>query len=139
MKYDELKKQFSLQPKPRQKYRHLEGATQQACVTWFRLAYPRYVIFSVPNGGSRNAKEAANLKREGALAGVSDLIIVADRAVMFVEMKTPENKQQKTQIEFQHNVERLGHTYVVCHSLNEFQLAVERCLKSKFGYVIQDN
>lgn len=138
MKYDELKKTLSLQTKPRCKPRHIESSIQQACVLWFRVAYPRYLIFSVPNGGSRNAIEAANLKREGALAGVSDLIVVADRAVMFVEMKKKGGRQQETQKEFQKNVERLGHTYALCYSLNDFQLAVERWLKLKFGYDIQD-
>lgn len=44
-------------------------------------------FFSVPNGGSRNKLEAVNLKKEGARAGVSDLVIVFKDEVMFLEMK----------------------------------------------------
>lgn len=73
------------------------------------------------------------MKRAGVLAGVSDLIVVIENAVLFVELKTKNNKQQESQVSFQKAVERLGHTYVVCHSLQEFQLAVERFIKDKFG------
>lgn len=132
MKYDEFKAMMTKQ-KIRKKPRHLESAIQQACVQWFKLAFPNYICFSVPNGGSRNALEAANLKREGALAGVSDLIIVAERAVLFVEMKTAKGRQQESQKAFQQSVERLGHSYKICRSLTDFQLTVERWIKDKYG------
>ena len=132
MKYDEFKAMMAKE-KIRRKPRHLESAIQQQCVMWFKLAYPRYLCFSVPNGGSRNALEAANLKKEGALAGVSDLIIVAQGAVLFVEMKTAKGRQQASQIAFQETVERLGHSYKVCRSLTDFQLTVERWLKERYG------
>ena len=34
------------------------------------------LIFSVPNGGSRNIVEAMTLKKTGTMAGVSDLILI---------------------------------------------------------------
>ena len=132
MKYDELKAMLAKERKP-QRHRHIEGDIQEACVKWFRYAYPNYIIFAVPNGGTRNGREAVQLKREGALAGVADLVIVIEGAVLFVEMKTKNNKQQESQKVFQKNVERLRHQYVVCHSLQEFQLAIERFIKERFG------
>ena len=132
MKYDEFKKMMEKQ-KIRRKPRHLESAIQQDCVAWFREAYPNYIIFAVPNGGSRNSIEAANLKREGVLSGAADLIIIAQNAVLFIEMKAGKNTQQPSQIAFQKAVERLGHTYKVCHSKTEFQLTVERWLRDKYG------
>ena len=129
MTFEELLKREREKKAMRRKPRHIESDIQQACVTWFSLAYPKYVIFSVPNGGSRNLREAANLKKEGALAGVSDLVIVAERTVLFVEMKSPKGRQQETQKIFQRNVERLGHRYCICHSLKEFQLSVVRWIK----------
>lgn len=131
MKFDEFKTKNNVST--RRKPRHIESSIQQQCVVWFRAAYPRYLCFSVPNGGSRNNIEAAHLKREGALAGVSDLIVVADRAVLFIEMKAPKGRQQETQKAFQQKVENLGHQYCICHSLQEFQLTVERWLKERFG------
>lgn len=132
MKYDELKAIMTKQG-TRRKPRHIEEDIQIACVNWFRYTFKNYLILSVPNGGSRNAREAANMKRSGTLAGASDLIIVAERAVLFIEMKTEKNKQTALQVSFQQAVERLGHTYAVCHSLQEFQLTVERFLKERYG------
>lgn len=133
MKYDEFIKMMQTE-KVRRKPRHIESEIQQSCVRWFRLAYPNYIILTIPNGGSRNRIEAANLKKEGALAGASDLLVIAERAVLFIEMKKPKGKQQESQIIFQRNVERLEHQYVICHSLQEFQMTVERWLKEKYGY-----
>lgn len=128
MKIDEL---LALEGSKRRKPRHLESGIQQACVRWFRLAFPRYLCFAVPNGGSRNAIEAANMKKEGVMAGVSDLIVVAERRVLFVEMKTRKGRQQDTQKAFQHRVEVLGHRYVVCRSLEDFMRAVNEWLGGK--------
>jgi hypothetical protein len=41
----------------------------------------RCLIFSVPNGGTRNKIEAIKLKSTGLLAGASDLIIIHNREV----------------------------------------------------------
>lgn len=109
--------------------RNIESNIQQACVRYFRLKYPKYLCFSVPNGGSRSAITGAILKAEGAMAGVSDLVIVADGRVAFVEMKTGKGRQQDTQKIFQGNVERLGHPYFICRSLDEFMMVTEDFLR----------
>ena len=115
--------------KGRRKPRHLESKIQAACVAWFRAAFPGYLVFSVPNGGSRNAVEAANLKREGAMAGVSDLIVLAERAVLFVEMKAAKGRQSQHQKEFEQRVTRLGFRYVVCRTLSDFSVQVTKWIK----------
>lgn len=71
---------------------HYESKLQQACVRYFRLAYPEYgyMLFAVPNGGSRNAVEARILKAEGVVAGVADLILLVPRSgygSLCIEMK----------------------------------------------------
>lgn len=127
MKYDEFKKEY-LAKKIRRKPRHIEESIQTACITWFRLAYKDCIIFAVGNGGSRNTIEAVNLKRSGVLAGVSDLIIVARRNVLFVEMKTAKGRQQESQKKFQADVERLGFKYIICRSFPEFKEKVQMWL-----------
>ena len=82
MKYDEFKKMYSSQNDRRRKPRHIEESIQTTCVEWFRYTYRNYIVFSIPNGGSRNAKEAANMKRAGVLAGVSDLIVVIEKRIV---------------------------------------------------------
>ena len=44
-------------------------------------------FFSIPNGGSRNKLEAVNLKKEGLRAGVSDICVILQNMVVFIEMK----------------------------------------------------
>ena len=65
-----------------------EDAEQEQFVSWFRIEYPNLIIFSVPNGGSRNELEGAKLKRTGLLAGIPDLIVLfPDKTIIFIEMK----------------------------------------------------
>lgn len=124
MEYQEFQKMMK-KLRPRRKSRHIESRIQIACVNWFRAKYPRYLCFSVPNGGSRNAIEAANLKREGALAGVADLIVIGKKRLLFVEMKTAKGKQSINQELFECTVKSLGFQYVICHSLDEFIRVIE--------------
>lgn len=124
MRYDEFKKKYMAE-KPKREHGHPEEDIQTACVQWFRLAYPHYLCFAAPNGGSRNFLEAVNLKRSGVLTGVSDLIIVADHAVLFVEMKTAKGRQQPSQKKFQADVERLGFKYIICRSFPDFKEHVQ--------------
>lgn len=110
------------------KPRHIESCIQQDCVSWFRWQYSNYIIFAVPNGGSRNALESANMKKEGVMPGVSDLIVIANGKILFVEMKAGKNTQQQSQKDFQHKVEDLGFKYILCRSLEEFISAIEEWL-----------
>ena len=66
------------------------------------------------------------MKESGTLAGVADLIVVGNGGkVLFVEMKAGRNKQEDNQILFQKNVERLGHKYVICRSIEGFKKEID--------------
>lgn len=66
----------------------LEDEEQIAFVNWFKLKYKDYLIFSIPNGGSRNKIEANKLKKTGLTAGIPDLIILMpNKEILFLEMK----------------------------------------------------
>lgn len=110
--------------------RHRESDLQRACVSWFRLSYPKYarLFFAVPNGGFRNSREALRMKEEGVLPGVSDLVILVPNShfhALCIEMKTERGRLSKNQIIFRDNAERLGYRYAVCRSLEEFCTVVE--------------
>ena len=90
-----------------------------------KLNDTRHSIFSVPNGGYRTKSEAMKLKATGLVAGVSDLIIIQPKRVIFVEVKTKTGTQQKTQIDFQKTVTALGFEYLIVRSLEEFKAAVK--------------
>lgn len=118
---------------PKRRPRHLESDLQIRCVQWFRLTYPRlrYLLFSVPNGGLRSLRTAQILKAEGALAGVSDLILLIARGgygALCIEMKHGRGKQSDHQKTWQAEAERAGNKYVVVRSEEEFMDEVKKYL-----------
>lgn len=127
MKYDEFMKQMS--KKSHSRPHHIESHIQQQIVTWFRMQYPEYVIAAIPNGGFRNAIEASIMKKEGVLAGFSDLVVIVDKKILFIEIKTKTGRQSEYQKKFQYKVETLGFDYMICRSLNEFAQAFSRWIK----------
>ena len=102
-----------------------ESRLQKECVKWFRYQYPELgrMLFSVPNGGSRNAIEASRLKSEGVVPGVSDLILLvpnSEHNCLCIEMKTVNGRQSELQRLWQNDTERFGNRYVVCRSFEAF-------------------
>lgn len=111
-----------------------EDLLQQKIVTFFKNTYQMHgkgLIFSVPNGGSRNIVEAKKLKATGTMAGVSDLIIVLPNAkVLFVELKIEKGIQSPSQIKFEQRIKDLGHYYTIIRSLEEFESLCKEHIKT---------
>lgn len=110
--------------------RHVEHDLQSGCVRWFRYNYPQLarLLFAVPNGGSRNAREGGRLKAEGVTAGVADLLLLVPAGgygSLCIEMKTSTGRQRETQREWQHDVEKVGNKYVICRTLDDFMREVQ--------------
>lgn len=83
---------------------------------------PRGLIFAVPNGGSRDIREAITLKNTGLLKGVSDLIVILpNRKILFIEVKRDDGTQQASQKEFADRVIELGYEYHLVRSLDDFK------------------
>ena len=79
-----------------------------------------YLVFAIANGGSRNAIEGANLKKEGVLAGIADLqVLLNNGKSLFLEVKTEKGKQQQTQKNFEERCKQLGHNYHVVRSVED--------------------
>ena len=97
--------------------KHPEHDIQCAIVNYLRLN--KVFCFAVPNGGLRNLKTAVFLKKEGATAGVSDLIILLKNKCVFVEIKTKTGRQSEEQKVFQQAVELLGFEYHIWRSLDD--------------------
>lgn len=132
MTFDEMMK-LQQQSKTRRKPRDEEHKLQAACVRWYRLQYPKlkHNLFSVPNGGKRDAVTAAKMKEEGALAGVADLILLKSNrfyGALLIEMKTKTGRQSDSQKEWEQNIINDGYKYVVVRSLEEFQREVRQYL-----------
>ena len=121
--------------KQRRRPTEREPLSQVACVSWFRLQYPKLsrLLFAVPNGGKRDHITAGKLKAEGAVAGVADLLLLVPSATyhgLAIEMKTIEGAQREAQKLWQQAVEAQGYKYVVCRSLDSFMEIVKSYLNS---------
>ena len=114
----------------------LEAVIQEACVFWFSYTYPEWALLlhHSPNGGKRNAKEAAKFKRMGVRPGFPDLILLLPNGTynyLAIEMKTEEKGSTQTanQKHYQQLIEQHGGKYVVCRSEPEFETIINTYLK----------
>ena len=103
-----------------------EAQIQQSIFKWYHNNFclkhhePQNIIFSVPNESS-NVKEQMYKKSLGLISGISDLVVVSQDEVLFVEVKTQTGRQSKKQKEFQSKVEALGYRYLIVRSLEDFK------------------
>lgn len=82
----------------------------------------RIPIFHIPNGGSRNAIEAKNLKKQGVRPGVPDLMLpVAKQGYhgLFIEMKVGYNKPTDNQKKWIELLSKNGYLVKTCWSADE--------------------
>lgn len=106
-----------------------ESKIQQECVVWFRNNLQRKgvdkgIVFSVPNE-RKSYMEIKDLLLTGLLSGVSDLIVVLQGKVIFIELKNAKGKQSDKQKIFQKQVENLGHEYWLIRTFEEFKKIIE--------------
>jgi hypothetical protein len=98
-----------------QRRRQPERALQVALVQHLKLrAKPDVLWLHVPNGGSRDIREAARFKRMGVLAGASDLLLWHRGNSFALELKRgPGGRPSEAQLEFMARfAEAGGHTCV---------------------------
>ena len=112
----------------------LETIEQQWVIQWanhqfFNLGQgPELVgayLFAIPNGGSRHAIEAKNLKAEGVTSGVPDLQLIYPHCPfygLFIEMKRKEKSKARVSTAQKAWIEKLnavGYRAVVCYGADE--------------------
>ncbi len=105
-----------------------ENNLQQQIVVWFNNNYclknhiNRGIIFSIPNGGTRNKFEAITLKSTGLLKGASDLVVIFPNGKLcFVELKIEKGIQSNEQKEFEERITKAGYEYHLIRSLDAFK------------------
>ncbi len=104
-----------------------EDRLNQICFLWFTNTYPelRGLLFHVPNGGNRNAREAYKFKTMGLTPGVSDFLFMYKGITHCIELKTLVGNQSKVQKKWEDVVTKHGFPYYIIRSRNAFQELVE--------------
>lgn len=109
--------------KSKKKHRNEEAQIQTEFFKQVRILFPKLpskLLFAVPNGGSRNIIEARNMKLQGVISGVADVILLIPKkgyASLCLEFKTAKGWQSDEQKEFQRQVEACGSKYVIVRSV----------------------
>jgi hypothetical protein len=103
-----------------------EATEQERVINWCRYNASEHpelkLIYHIPNGGSRNQLEAANLKRQGVKAGVPDLTLpVALKGYhgLYIEMKFGKNGTTEKQKWWLEQLEKQGYKTAVCYEADE--------------------
>ena len=112
-----------------------EHELQVNCINYFRLRYPKGLIFAIPNGGQRNVIVAAKLKAEGVLSGVPDLCIpIAKKGYngLYIELKNGKaGKVSDNQQTIIGKLQSEGYQCEVCRSFDEFKTIIDNYMRWK--------
>lgn len=118
-----------------------EATEQERLISWAQWQHNKYpelkLLYHVPNGGSRNTLEAANLKRQGVKAGVPDLCLPVARQGyhgLYIEMKWGKNKVTENQKQWLDDLRQQGYEAVVCYGADQAIRAIEEYL-DKWKYM----
>ena len=100
-----------------------EDTEQMGVIDWANWNTGRFpelkLLFHIPNGGKRDAREAARLKAMGVKAGVPDLCLPVPMngfAGLYIEMKYGKNTPTDKQKEWIRDLKEQGYKVTVCYS-----------------------
>lgn len=102
-------------------YNGREDDLQIAVVNQLFYGYRKYIWFHVPNGGKRNAREAARFKRMGVMAGVADIIVQEPKGGypgLNIELKNKGGRLSEKQIEYLNKATERGYLCAVVYSFD---------------------
>lgn len=95
-----------------------EWKLQKSIVSYFKLVHPDYLIFSVPMEATYRNKQY--FQETGAMAGVSDLVVVLPNKILFIELKSKTGRQSVDQKAFEKKIKDLGYEYHIIRTLDDF-------------------
>lgn len=103
-----------------------EAQHQINVIRWTQINRDHYpelaLLFHIPNGGSRDVREAKHMKEQGVKPGVPDLCLPVPRGRyhgLYIEMKTPKGKTSADQTWWMKALGFQGYCAVVCHGWKE--------------------
>jgi uncharacterized protein (UPF0261 family) len=101
-------------------HRPAETPIHIAIVDYLRLVLPGALVFHAANGGKRSAREAAEFKRLGVLAGVFDLTIITESGrLCFLEVKDDKGVMSAPQKAFGSALDAAGVPWAVVRSIDD--------------------
>ena len=103
-------------------------AMEQCCVIRY-CEYKNIPVYHIPNGGKRNAAEAAHLKEQGVKPGVPDLCFPVPKGKyhgMYIEMKDGKNKTTQPQDEWLELLSENGYMTAVCYGFDEAKAVIDK-------------
>lgn len=106
--------------------RKLESGIQKGLIQWAKVTKIKGFLiadylFAIPNGGTRNVREAVNLKAQGVKSGVSDLFLALPTSThsgLWIELKSPKGKLSESQKEWLDRMDTCGYSTSVCYSVD---------------------
>lgn len=115
-----------------------EAQEQATVIEWALYNQNRYpelkLLHHIPNGGRRDARTGAMMKRQGVKAGVPDLHLPVSRGKyhsLYIEMKTDKGRPTETQKEWLDALNAEGNMAVICHSAEEAIAVIKLYLKAE--------
>lgn len=99
--------------------RQPEAEIHRAVCQQLTLRAPPDLLWLHPaNGGARDARTGAMLKRLGVLPGASDLLLWHRGEAFALEIKAPGGRPTEAQLEFIHRFENAGGYASVCEGID---------------------
>ena len=116
-----------------------ESVEQTNLFRWAAYEQGKYpelkLMYHIPNGGSRNRLEAANLKKQGVKSGVPDICLPVARGAyhgLYIEMKAGRNKASENQKQWLSDLNEQGHYAVLCYGWNAASEVITNYLEGRF-------
>ena len=118
--------------------KHIEDNEQIMLFDWAQAQSGKHpelgLLHHIPNGGKRDAREAARFKRMGVKAGVPDICFPLPRVGyhgLYIEMKSPKGKVSENQKRWLEQLSGLGCAVRVCYSFDEARDVVLKYLRGE--------
>lgn len=109
-----------------------EAEEQKKIFEWASYIPELKWLHCIPNGGSRNIREAVNLKRQGVKKGIADMFLPIPKGKyhgLYIELKVGKNKLSVYQKEFLEYANKVGYLAIVCYGHEEAIKCITEYLK----------
>lgn len=104
-----------------------EADEQKILFEWAAYLSELENMYAIPNGGKRNVREAADLKRQGVRSGVPDICLALPKGKyhgLYIELKVGRNKPSENQKEWLGKLSKVGYATAVCYGFEEAQKVI---------------